>query len=446
MDDAAGATSGPLAAFRSREFTTFFSAGLVSNIGTWMQIVTVPYVIDQLTHSTALVGVAVFCTYFPSTVVSPLAGSLSDRHDRRIVLIWSQVVMALMAGALWALWATGSATVGLILACVVVGAVGNGLSMSAWQAYVPQLVPRPALLSAVRINSMSLTGARAFGPALAGLVLATLGPSAAFGINALSFLVVIGALLMLTPRPPGAVEHHGVLRHFLEGLRYTARRQVFIVPVFAVFVLGMFGVGISQLVEPFARHVLSVGAGVYGLLTAGYGVGAVIGSALVVAFADSFRRSSLATLGLVGMAAGAVLFGVSPVWPVTIGALMVMGFCQVACAVSCNTALQLNVDDEYRGRVSSLFLMSFFAAAPLGALLGGFVGEAVGLRPTLMASGVILGVLTAWALVHWHRLRPLDEANPVLDETPVAPRAPAADAWRADRPIVPDDEDVRRTA
>jgi MFS family permease len=252
VDDAAGATPGALAAFESREFTIFFTAGLISNIGTWMQIVTVPYVIDQLTHSTALVGVAAFCTYFPATVVSPLAGSLADRYDRRAVLMWSQVVMALMAGALWALWSTGAATVALILTCVVVGALGNGLTTSAWQSYVPQLVPRSALLSAVRINSMQLTGARAVGPALGGLVLATLGPSYAFGLNALSFLVVIGTLLLLTPRPPEVVEHHGVWRHFREGLRYTAQRQVFIVPVVLVFFVGMFGVGLTQLVEPFA--------------------------------------------------------------------------------------------------------------------------------------------------------------------------------------------------
>lgn len=446
MDDAADATPGALIAFQSREFTTFFTAGLISNIGTWMQIVTVPYVIDQLTHSTALVGLSAFCTYFPATVVSPLAGSLADRYDRRLVLMWSQAIMALMAAALWALWSTGAATVVLILACVVISALGNGLTTSAWQSYVPQLVPRPALLSAVRINSMQLTGARAVGPALGGIVLATLGPSYAFGLNAVSFLVVIGALLMLTPRPPDAVEHHGVMRHFREGLRYTAQRQVFIVPVVLVFFVGMFGVGLTQLLEPFSRHVLDVGAGIYGLLTAGYGLGAVIGSLVMVAFADSYRRSSFAAIGLVGMAVGAALFGVSPMWAFTFGALVVMGFCQVCCTVACNTALQLNVDEQFRGRVSSLFLMSFFAAAPLGALVGGIIGEAVGLRPTLVAAGGILAALTVWSVVHWHRLRALDEANPVLDETFLPGDAATTPVVApADEPLAPDDEAARRS-
>ncbi|MFI5046178.1 MAG: MFS transporter [Acidimicrobiia bacterium] len=437
MADGTEEAPGSLAAFGSREFTTFFVAGLISNIGTWMQIVTVPYVIDQLTHSTALVGVAAFCTYFPATVVSPLAGSLADRYDRRAVLLWSQGVMALMAAALWALWSTGAATVPLILLCVAIGALGNGLTTSAWQSYVPQLVPRSALLSAVRLNSMQLTGARAVGPALGGIVLATLGPSYAFGLNAVSFLVVIGALFLLTPRPPGHVEHHGVMRHFREGLQYTRRRQVFVVPVVLVFFVGMFGVGLVQLLEPFARHVLDVGAGVYGLLTAGYGIGAVVGSLVMVMFADSFPRSRLAAVGLVGMAGGAALFGAAPAWGVTMGALFVMGFAQVFCTISCNTALQLNVDEQFRGRVSSLFLMSFFAAAPLGALIGGVIGEAVGLRPTLVSAAVILAVLSAWSFVHWRGLHALDEAAPLLDERyephpraaratagPVAPNGP----------------------
>ena len=107
-----------------------------------MQTVTVPYVVDQLTHSTALVGVSAFCAFFPATVVAPLAGSLADRYDRRSVLIWAQVVMMAMATALWALWSTGAATTALILVCVVISGLGAGITTAAWQSFVPQLVPR----------------------------------------------------------------------------------------------------------------------------------------------------------------------------------------------------------------------------------------------------------------------------------------------------------------
>ncbi|HEX5586811.1 MAG TPA: MFS transporter [Acidimicrobiia bacterium] len=416
--DPGAESDGALVAFKSREFTTFWVAGLISNTGTWMQTVTVPYVVDQLTHSTALVGVAAFCTYFPATLVSPIAGSLSDRRDRRAVLIWAQVVMMAMATALWALWSSGSATTVLILVCVVISALGNGITIAAWQSYVPQLVPRGALLSAVRLNSMQFTGARAFGPALAGLILATLGPSAAFGINAISFLVVIGALMMLTPRPPVMVGAQGsVIQHFREGLRYLRRRQVFVVSVLMVFFVAMFGVGLVQLVEPFTRHVLDVGAGVYGLLTAGYGGGAVVGSLFMVWFGDSFRRSHFTMVGVVAMVVGVVALGLSPAWGFALAALFLMGIAQVFCTVSCNTALQLNVDEGFRGRVSSLFLMSFFAAAPLGALVGGVTGQLVGLRATIVGAAVLLAAVSTWMVLHYHRLHPLDEAVPIADSS-----------------------------
>ena len=405
-----------LVAFRSREFRIFFTAGLISNTGTWMQTVTVPFVIDQLTHSTALVGLSAFCTYFPATIVSPLAGSLADRHDRRNVLMWAQAVMMAMAAVLWLLWSTGTATTASILAAVIIGALGTGVTTAAWQSYVPQLVPRPAMLSAVRLNSMQFTGARAVGPALGGLVLATLGPAAAFGINAVSFLAVIGALLLLTPRPPEPLaEDVGVMRHFREGVRYLRRREVFVVSVLLVCFIAMFGVALVQLLEPFTRHVLDVGAGVYGLLTAGYGAGAVVGGVFMVAFGDTFRRSHLATVGLFAMAVGTVALGFSPGWVLALGALFVMGAAQVFCTVSCNLALQVNVDENFRGRISSLFLMSFFAAAPLGALIGGIIGEAVGLRPTIVGAAVCLTLLTLWAFVRYGRLHSLDEAEPIAD-------------------------------
>ena len=314
VDPAAQSDSvGPLAAFHYKEFSLFFGAGLLSNTGTWMQTVTVPYVIDQLTHSTALVGVSAFAAFFPATLVGPLAGSLADRYDRRTVLIWAQVVMMTMAAALWATWATGVADTPIILGCVVISGLGAGITTAAWQSFVPQLVPRPVLLSAVRLNSMQFTGARAFGPALAGLVLATLGPSAAFGFNALSFLAVIGALLMIVKRPPiNTGKGVKVLAHFREGIRYARQRPSLYVSVLMVILIALFGVAIVQLIEPISRHVFHVGAGEYGLMSAAYGLGAVIGGVFTVAYGDTFRRSRLAFIGLTVMAAGDLLLGVAP--------------------------------------------------------------------------------------------------------------------------------------
>ena len=408
-------SAGALAAFRSRDFSVFWGAGLLSNTGTWMQTVTVPYVIDQLTHSTALVGVSAFCAFFPATLVSPLGGSLADRHDRRVLLIWAQALMMLMAGALWALWSTGTATTVLVLACVVISAVGSGLTMAAWQSFVPQLVPRSALLSAVRINSMAFTGARAFGPTLAGIVIATLGPSYAFGLNALSFLVVIGALLTIRARPFERAKDSGVYRHFREAIAYARARETLIVAMIVVTMIALLGVAVAQLGEPIARHVFDVGAGKYGLLVAGFGAGAACGSIFTVAFGDTFRRSRIAVVGIALMVVGLLVLGLAPGWEVGLVALFIMGTAQVLAMISANTSLQLNVDEGFRGRVSALFTMCFFAAAPLGSLVGGVVGEWIGLRAMVLAAAVLLAAWFAWVLAHHRALRPLDASMPVFD-------------------------------
>lgn len=402
----------------------FFSAGLLSNTGTWMQTVTVPYVIDQLTHSTALVGVSAFVAFFPATVIGPLAGSLSDRHDRRTVLIWAQVVMMAMATVLCITWASGAATTASIFVWVVISAFGAGVTTAAWQSFVPQLVPRSDLLSAVRVNSMQFTAARAFGPVVAGLVLATLGPSWAFGVNAVSFLCVIGALLVIAPRPPVDPDTDGrVLAHFWEGVRYVRGRAVLFISVLMVMLIALFGVAVVQLVEPIARHVFHVGAGRYGLMAGAYGLGAVIGSVFTVAFGDAFRRSRLAVLGLAMMAVGVIVLGITPFYWVALPALVVMGLAQVLCMISCNTAIQLNVDEGYRGRASSMFTMSFFAAAPIGALIGGIVGDLIDLRVAIVSAGVILAACTVVAVLRFQGLRPLDQAPPVFDEQIAAVRA-----------------------
>ena len=142
-----GQSGGPLAALKHRDFALFFSAALCSNTGTWMQTITVPYVLDQLTHSTVWVGVGAFATFFPATVVGPLAGALADRHDRRTILLISQVILMASALTLWGIWVTGVATPPLIVAVVVVGAIGAGITIAAWQAFVPQLVPPEAMVT-----------------------------------------------------------------------------------------------------------------------------------------------------------------------------------------------------------------------------------------------------------------------------------------------------------
>jgi MFS family permease len=411
-----GGAPGALAALKHRDFALFFAAALCSNTGTWMQTITVPYVLDQLTHSTVWVGIGAFATFFPSTVVGPLAGALADRHDRRTIMLISQVVLMASALALWAIWVTGVATPPLIVGCVVVGAIGAGITIAAWQAFVPQLVPPEAMVSAVRLNAMQFTGARAFGPALAGLVLAQFGPGTAFMANALSFLLVIGALLLIAARPVARVtDASGVLAQFRDAIRYIRKRAVLIVSVLGALFSSLLGVSMIQLAEPFARQVLHEGAGKYGLLVAAYGVGAITGSVVTVARGDVYRRSTLTVVGFAVFVAAELTFGLAPVYAFALLGMYGIGLAQSFAMVSCQTAVQVNVDEHYRGRVLSVYVMSFFAGTPVGALLGGIAASVIGLRATIVASAALLAGAVVVAMVRYPWFRVLDESRVGFD-------------------------------
>jgi MFS family permease len=401
---------------RERDFKLFWSAALLSNTGTWMQIITVPFVLDELTHSTVWVGVGAFCTFFPTTVVTPLAGSLADRYSRRTVLLWAQTVTMIGAFALWGIWVSGIATPELIVACVTVCAIGAGITIASWQAFVTQLVPAEAMLSAVRLNSMQFTGARAFGPALAGLVLAQFGPGTAFLTNGLSFLLVIGALFLIPARPVAdGGDTESVLRHFREGMRYVGVRPVLVLAVLSALLSSLLGVSVIQLAEPFARQVLHESAGQYGLLVGAYGAGAILGSIVTVARGDAFRRSQLTLVGFALFIVGEVAFGLAAGYAVALGGLFVIGLAQVLGNVSSQTAVQVNVDERYRGRALSIYAMSFFAGTPVGALIGGIVAELIGLRATIVGAAVILGVTVVVLLVKFPGFHVLDESTAGFD-------------------------------
>ena len=277
------------------------------------------------------------------------------------------------------------------MGCVTVGAIGAGITIAAWQAFVPQLVPPEAMISAVRLNAMQFTGARAFGPALAALVLAQFGPGTAFLANALSFLLVIGALLLIAARPTtGRTVAGNVLSQFRDGLRYVRKRAVLIVAVLGALLSSLLGVSMIQLAEPFTRQVLHEGPGKYGLLVAGYGVGAITGSIITVARGDSFRRSTLTLLGFAIFVVAEITFGLAPVYALALLGMFGIGLAQVLTMVSSQTAVQVNVDEHYRGRVLSIYVMCFFAGTPIGALIGGIMAEVVGLRATIVGSAVLL--------------------------------------------------------
>ncbi len=285
---------------------------------------------------------------------------------------------------------------------------------------MPQLVPDEELLPAVRLNSMQFVGARAFGPALAGLVLQTAGAGTAFLLNAVSYLLVLGALLLIHPRVVEIDDDAGgVLAHFKEAVTYVREREALLLAVLTITVVSLLGSSIQQLAPAFAEDVFHVGKSGYGFLIATFGLGAVIGSVLVAVWAERYPRSRVALLGLGLFATGELLFAAAPEYAVGLGAMAVMGAAYVLIATALNTSIQARVDEVHRGRTLSIYLMGLLAGVPLGALVQGYLADLIGLRATVALSAVLLIAAGLFAAIRTDRYRPLDEG--IEDETGTGP-------------------------
>ncbi len=421
---------------RHRDFAVFWSAALLSNIGTWMQMITVPFALDHLTDSTAVVGVGAFFGFFPIVLATPIAGSLADRYSRRTVLFCSQSVMMVCAFAMFALWASGAATPVNLIVCVTVSAFFNGITQPSWQSFITQLVPREELLNAVRLNSLQFTCARAIGPGIGGLILATLGPSAAFFGNGLSYVIVLGALFVIPARPVGDATPTRMMAHFWEGVRYMRARRVLRVSVITIGCFALFGQSIIQLAEPFTRRVLHVGPGAYGFLIAGYGTGAILGSFTTV-YAHAARRSTMTMIGIALFLSAQIAFALSPSYAVAMATIVVLGLSQVIWQVTVQTAVQANVDETHRGRALALYVSAFWAGAPIGALIGGVVGGIVGLRATFLGFGLLLAAFLAVANFRFERFRLFDQTYERTEELVLAEHTRAAAHTSPAAPALP---------
>ena len=383
-------------AFRHRDYRIFWTGALLSNTGSWLLNLTLPYVLFQLTGSALWVGAAVAAQFLPMFVLSPFGGSLADHLPRRRILIVMQTAMAAVAFALWFVWVVGLRDPLLLLALVALIGALNGISMPSWQGFVHDLVPREDLLSAVTMNSLQFNAARAIGPAIAGILIATLGPAWAFGINALSFGFVIVALLLVRAgrdvvRTP---KSSSVARQFGAALAYVRTQPGLIMSIVVAATIGFLGNPMFSFTVVFAGDVFDVGPAALGLMNAALGVGAFAAAPIVGGSRRAPSLSRLVAVGLVIYSVALIVFAVAPGYGVGLIAAIVIGACFLAVVASINTATQMIVADAFRGRVLAIRLMTFTLAAPLGSLAWGATSDLIGPRPTVLIAGVLMGGIT----------------------------------------------------
>ncbi len=346
----------------------------------------------ELTGKSIWVGLAGFAQFIPAFILGPVGGSLADRLDRRYLLLATQSAMAISAFVLWGVWAAGWRDPWLILAVTAATGIFNGLMIPSWQAFVPSLVPKADLPSAITLNSTQFNASRAVGPALAGLLLATAGASWAFFLNGVSFAAVIAALWVIEPRPidrrPGPVE--GVIAGFRSAVGYIRQRTGILVSVGCAVLVAFFGNPITQFTVVFADQVYHAGPRVVGVLASAVGIGAVMIAPALSSWDTRVRRSTVVRWGLPIYGLAVIAFGLAPTWPLGLAALLMVGAGFLAVIATTNTAVQLIVADHMRGRVMSARVMSFTVAFPLGALAQGALADVWGPQATVVVSGACL--------------------------------------------------------
>ena len=401
------------AALRHRDFALFWWSSLVSNSGTWLQNVTVPFVIYRLTRSPAWVGFAGFAQFAPGVLLGPVAGTLADRFSRRSVLLVNQTLLGLTAVALWIEWVAGWTSPWTITITVTVSGTIASLGIASWQAFVSELVPRADLHNAVILNSTQFNAARAIGPAIGGVVLGGLGPGWAFLLNAISYGFVVTALLLIRLRRPAAdtSDRIGILREFASTVRYVRAKRGLVACCTLIAAVGVFGSPVFSLVVVFADDVFRVSGGLYGLLSACLGIGAVLGAPVLANRAAAVSRSHLVGVALLVYALALAAFGAAPSYWVAAACLLVAGGAYLAIASTSNTTVQLQVDEAMRGKVIALYLMTFTAAIPMGSLLQGWAAETFGPRQTMITFSLLLAVVVTGLRVTG-RLAAMDDEGP----------------------------------
>ncbi len=403
-------------AFKHRDYRLFFIGALASNSGSWLQNLAVPFVLFELTQRSVWVGLAGFAQFIPAFLLGPIGGNLADRMDRRKVLLASQTLMAVSAFMLWGTWVVGWRNPWLILAVTALTGIFSGIMIPSWQAFVPSLVPKEDLASAITLNSTQFNAARAIGPALAGLLLATAGPAAAFLLNGLSFVAVIAVLVVVRPkygqRRTSAPD--GILSGFVSALGYIRRRTGVMVGMLCAILVAFFGNPVTQFTVVFADEVYNAGARVVGVLAAAVGIGAVLIAPALSSFDTAVSRSTVVRIGLPGYALAVISFGLAPNWPIGLLALLFVGAGFLAVIATTNTAIQLIVADDMRGRVMSARVMGFTLSFPLGSLLQGFLADVFGPQVTVVGSGLCLLAVAVYLISRPGILATLDR----IDDTP----------------------------
>jgi MFS family permease len=405
----------------SRNFRLFLTGQFISAIGTWMTFTATSWLILTLTEgSGTALGINAALAFGPVLLLGPWGGVLADRFDKRRILTFTQGTAAVISLTLATIVFTDVVSLWMVFALSLASGIVTSLDNPARQSFYVEMVGEGTLTNAVSLNSAAFTGARIIGPAVAGILIATVGMAICFLVDGISYLAVLTALLAMR-----AAEMHVQRRstrergHLAAGLRYVWESDALRRPLVVMAIVFTFVFEWQVLVPLLANRTFHAGPGAFGVLSAAAGLGSFIGAILA---ANRNSRPSMHGLGvwLVAVGVTMALVSVAPTLPVAIMLMVPIGFFAMSFMITGNTMLQLEAKPQARGRVMALYGVVFLGSTPIGAPLIGWLAGILGARLMFLAAGslavvVAVAVLVSWSGSHITRDETIDQPVGALD-------------------------------
>lgn len=390
-----------LPALQFRDFRLFWVGQLISLIGTWIQSVAQQWLVLELTGSAFKLGLVTTVQFIPVLVLSLVSGAIADRFPKRNLLIVTQVISGLLALGLGILVRTGAVQYWHVLAFAGALGIVNAFYTPTRQAFVPELVDKETLLNAVALNSAIFNGARVVGPAVGGILVATVGLSLNFFLNAVSYLAVIGMLLLITPRPARSmVQGQRIWSNVKEGLSYIVATPVVYTILMLVGVASLFALNFTTLMPLVARYMLHSGSDGFGFLMASMGIGSLTGAISLAFLKRSDLSRPLILTGSIVFTSAEILLALSRSFSLSVVILVVIGLSSTLFTTTANTRILSLTPNELQGRVMSVYSLMFLGMTPFGSVLSGLVAQRWGTPLALVLGGAITLVFALGVMVY----------------------------------------------
>lgn len=377
-------------ALRHRNFQLFYAGQMISLIGSWMQTLAQSWLVYRLTQSAALLGLVGFVTQIPVFFLSPVAGIVADRHSRHRLIISTQTGMMIQALTLAVLTLAQWIQVWEIFLLGFLLGICNSFDIPARQAFLVDMVGSDDLMNAIALNSSVFNGARIVGPAIAGILVASLGEGICFVINGLSFAAVIGSLaLMRLPAVRRNPRAAGKLDQFWEGIRYVRGNAAIRSLLTLLGVMSLLGMSHAVLMPVFADRVLHRGPRGLGMLMTSAGLGALAAALWLARRRQVQGLDRIVALACAGIGASLVGFALSRTFWLSLVMMVPTGFCVMAQLGATNTLIQSIVSNDVRGRVMGIYSSMFLGMAPFGSLIAGYLAQRYSAPTAVLFCGVV---------------------------------------------------------